>query len=91
MDLNKRASDFEQCCQKVFDTDEGKKLLQYLKETYVETKLLGQTADITFCNIGKADLVNDLIRISGVQNQITQTVKPEVDNDDSAECSAYDL
>lgn len=96
MVLNKRAADFKATCVKVLGSDGGRKLLQYLKEQYIDVSVITERPEHTYANIGKADLVTLLIKMAGIENEISnQTVKQEVDNDatrvTSSSPSAYDL
>lgn len=56
-----RQKDFKSAIEMVFSTESGKRALAYLKEIYLDNSCRGESVEDTYYNLGKQDLVKDLI------------------------------
>lgn len=72
-----RKKDMLGALQGVLSTENGKKLLKYLKEEYVDVPVISKTVEETYYNLGKKELIEGLLRDSKVSEDdldATQTV-----------------
>lgn len=58
---NKRNIDFKKQAEKVFDTESGRKVLAYLKESYIDGSCVDSTPELTYYRLGQKELVQSLI------------------------------
>ena len=58
---NKRQADFEASLRAVFDTDQGRRALAYLKEDFLDTSAFRETTEETYYALGQQDLVKLII------------------------------
>ena len=61
VEKNKSFRDFEKTAKNVFNTDDGKRLLRYLQETYVNMSSVTTDVHLTMYNLGKKELIQDLV------------------------------
>lgn len=59
--LGKRRKDYIQSLQVVMSTKEGKRMLAYWKEDYLQRTVLGNTPEITHYNAGIHDFVMNVL------------------------------
>lgn len=60
--FTRRKQDFDITCKAVFDTSEGKRLLKYLTEDFLNKSVKGNTVEDTYYNIGQHDFIKRLLR-----------------------------
>jgi hypothetical protein len=72
--FNKRQKDFVGAIKAVLETESGQKLFRYLKEDYVNQKSVANDTHLTYYNLGKKDLVQDLLLASDLKEEELQKV-----------------
>ena len=79
--FNKRHKEFLKSARRVFNTEDGKMVLSNLKIDYVNRSAVGLTTEETYYNIGKQDLIQELVRLvedeTDLDNLATQVMNGE--------------
>lgn len=58
----RRAISFKKTAQRLFDTEDGKLVLAYLKDSYVDNTALGRDSNETYYKLGQKELIQSLIK-----------------------------
>lgn len=59
---NRTFKEFLSLCKCLFNTDDGKRVLAYLKSSYVDSSAVGETPELTYYRLGQKELVQILIQ-----------------------------
>lgn len=72
--FDKRHKQFIAAAKRVFNTEDGKRVLANWKIDYVHRSPVESAPELTYYNIGKQDLVQDLIQLVEGQVEFNDTV-----------------
>lgn len=76
--FNQRTKDFLGCLRAVMATEDGKKLIKYLQENYVEGSAVGETVEQTYYKLGQKELVQGLLQDAKLTEEDLAPIKLEV-------------
>jgi hypothetical protein len=62
MAVSKRLKEYKDCCNRVFNTEDGKRLLVYLKQDHVDRTCFSKDTNETFYKLGQREFVQSLIK-----------------------------
>ncbi len=78
-----RVQVFTRAAKDTFDTPSGRKILAYLKNSYVDNICLCQTDRETFYRLGQKELIQSLIRYVKEPDQLDEIIiKSAISEDD---------
>lgn len=72
--FHNRYREFIYLCREVFNTEDGKKILAYLKSSYVDGSAMDSTRDRTMYNLGRKEFIQSLIQQVSDQRSLDEIV-----------------
>jgi len=72
--FSNRYKEFLGLCREVFNTEDGKKILAYLKSSYVDGSAMDITPEKTAYNLGKKELIQSLLQHVSDQRSLDEIV-----------------
>ena len=76
--FNRRTKDFLGCLRAVLSTQDGKKLIKYLQENYVEGSAVGDSVEQTYYKLGQKELIQGLLQDAKLKEEDLESIKLEV-------------
>lgn len=74
MKFNTRELKFRRAAKLVFDTPEGRELLAYLKDSYVNATALQPTVEATYYKLGQKEFVQSLIATISDESELDNII-----------------
>ena len=79
---NNELKNFQRNAAKCFDTEAGRQVLAYLKDSYVNGSALGKDANQTYYKLGQQELIKDLISFINSPDILDEIIVNNTSNQD---------
>jgi len=81
-ELVKRASTFRRTAKRLFNTLDGKKVLAYLKDSYIDNTALSSDTNQTMYKLGQKEFVQGLVRLINEPDELEEIIVKQLYKDE---------